>query len=327
MKPALAQVALLSLLVALFVPALLVTPTDGGETLEILEPPPKTLVRGAGRVAFVVTGEGPLTASLNGKPLPEPTRVGRVQHWIVQLHAGRNLFAVAPTGESAVTKREIVYGAPFFDEERIPRDFALRPFHGDPKRNRSCGGCHELTAKSSDRSPSSPEASSCYTCHRRLLKAREVHGPAALWDCLTCHDPQAKPTPYATPARVLDLCYNCHTTQRTYFSSAKYKHGPTSTGRCTICHNPHGSPHLFWLRRAPWDLCTSCHFEKASGRHVLAWGPTGNTHPTRGRPDPIRPNRELGCNSCHNPHAANSPQLWNFDARHHTELCQTCHKK
>jgi predicted CXXCH cytochrome family protein len=159
------------------------------------------------------------------------------------------------------------------------------------------------------------------------VNEREVHGPVAVWGCLVCHDPKAKPSPYATPVRVLDLCYGCHTDQRDYFFSAKYQHGPTSTGRCTICHNPHGSPNPYWLKRVPWDLCTSCHFEKATGRHVIAWGPGGDTHPTRGRPDPMRPERELACNSCHNPHAANSQYLWNFDARQHTELCQTCHRK
>ncbi|MFQ5552173.1 MAG: cytochrome c3 family protein [Thermoplasmata archaeon] len=318
---------ILAPILLLTTPALLARPAGGAEPIQILHPAPKALVRGAGVVAFVVVGEGRFTARLNDKQLPSPAKAGRVWHWVVRLRAGRNLLAVGPTGEPAVATREIVYAAPFFDEERIPRGFVPRPFHGDPAMERSCGTCHDLIAKPTDRNPTSPEDSSCYTCHRRLVKEQEVHGPAAVWGCLLCHDPQAKPTPYATPARVLEVCYGCHTTQRAYFFSAKYQHGPTSTGRCTICHNPHGSPNPFWLKRAPWDLCTSCHFEKATGRHVIAWGPSGDTHPTRGRPDPMRPERELACNSCHNPHAANSQYLWNFDARRHTELCQTCHKK
>lgn len=317
----------LSLLVLTTGATLIARAGPAGDPIEILRPPPKALVLGGGVVAFVVTSESTLAAQLNGDPLPPPTLAGEVQHWVVKLRAGQNLFAVGPAGGPVAATRQIVYAAPFFDEERIPPGFAPRPFHGDTTMTQLCGDCHVLAATASDRSPPSPQDSSCYDCHRRLVNEREVHGPAAVWACLICHDPQAKPTPYAMPARVLDLCYTCHTAQRAYFFSAKYQHGPTSTGRCTICHNPHGSPNPFWLKRAPWDLCTSCHFEKATGRHVIAWGPGGDTHPTRGRPDPMRPERELACNSCHNPHAANSPYLWNFDARRHTELCQTCHKK
>lgn len=303
-------------------------PAGGGEPVTILRPPPNAVVRGGGVAALVVmAGEGALVAQLNDSPLPPPTEVGPIRHWVVRLRAGRNVFAVGPAGGPVAATREIIYAAPFFDEARIPSDFAARPFHGGEVAGQFCGGCHKLSASRADPPPKQPSDSPCYTCHRHLVKEREVHGPAAVWGCLFCHDPEAKPTPYATPARVLDLCYTCHVVQKNYFFSAKYQHGPTSTGRCTICHNPHGSPNPFWLKRAPWDLCTSCHFEKATGRHVIAWGPSGDTHPTRGRPDPMRPERELACNSCHNPHAANSQYLWNFDAKRHTELCQTCHKK
>lgn len=311
----------------LFCIAVAALPAAAGAPVRILQPPPQALVRGGGVAAFVVAGEGPLLAKLNGAPLPEPTDAGAVSHWVVRLRAGRNVFAVGPAGGPVADTREIVFLAPFFDEERIPSGFAARPFHGNGAAHGACGDCHELSARRADPPPKRPTDSPCYICHRRLLNEREVHGPAAVWGCLVCHDPQAQPTPYATPARVLELCYGCHTDQKEYFFSAKYQHGPTTTGRCTICHNPHGSPNPFWLKRAPWDLCTSCHFEKATGRHVIAWGPSGDTHPTRGRPDPMRPERELACNSCHNPHAANSQYLWNFDARRHTELCQTCHKK
>jgi predicted CXXCH cytochrome family protein len=154
-----------------------------------------------------------------------------------------------------------------------------------------------------------------------------VHGPAALWNCLKCHDAQSVPARYATPVPVRDLCFGCHTDLKDYFFSTPYQHGPTATGMCTICHNPHGTNNEFWLKKEPWDLCTTCHAEKASGRHVIAWGPSGQTHPTRGRPDPMKPEREFSCRSCHNPHASNMPKLWNYNVKSYFELCQVCHNK
>ena len=41
-----------------------------------------------------------------------------------------------------------------------------------------------------------PDDVLCRACHRDVIKAKYVHGPAALWYCLTCHDPEASPVRY-----------------------------------------------------------------------------------------------------------------------------------
>ncbi len=191
----------------------------------------------------------------------------------------------------------------------------------------ACRNCHSLEAAPEDVGPPTPDQSTCYPCHAGLTKVKEVHGPAALWACTKCHDPASAPQRYATPEPVMPLCFGCHQEQKDRFYGSPYQHGPTATGFCTLCHNPHGSEHGLFLKKAAWDLCTTCHFEKGSGRHVVAWGPGGQTHPTRGRPDPVRANRELSCASCHNPHAAPGPKLWNFGATSWVDLCRNCHRR
>lgn len=209
----------------------------------------------------------------------------------------------------------------------VPPPFQFRPFH-EPQRSEKCRQCHEMTPKETDKAPPTPSQSTCFPCHRRITAFPQVHGSAAVWSCtVPCHNPTSAPALYATQKPVRDLCYTCHVAEGQQFFSSLYQHGPTATGKCTICHNPHGTENPFWLKKPPWYLCTTCHPEKSEGKHVLAWGITSDSHPTRGRKDLSRPGAELACNSCHNPHAANTPALWKFGAMDRMEFCQACHNK
>ncbi|MDH3444244.1 MAG: hypothetical protein OEN50_10005 [Deltaproteobacteria bacterium] len=298
----------------------------------LLHPPDRTVVGGAGLVHLVLETKAPanIVVRLNGKPLDASKIVKQIHHYFLRLELGLNNVEVqAMEGRTVVRqeKREIYFFSPIAKGLEIPQGFRANFFHGAASTGEGCSGCHRLDPKESDRLPARPTDSSCYACHWGMLQFKQVHGPAALWNCLSCHNESSSPLRYATPVPVRDLCYGCHKDQKEYFFSSQYQHGPTATGMCTICHNPHASDNEFWLKKEPWDLCTTCHAEKASGRHVLAWGPTGDTHPTRGRPDPMKPDREFSCRSCHNPHASNAPKLWNFDARTAYQLCWTCHQK
>ena len=141
------RVAILLTVLASTLP--LAGPAGAGEPVTILRPPPGAVVRGGGIAAFVVAGEGSLAARLNDSPLPPPTDAGSVQHWVVRLRPGKNVFSVGPTGGPAAATREVVFAAPFFDEEQIPRGFAARPFHGDETVGPVCRECHELAASRS----------------------------------------------------------------------------------------------------------------------------------------------------------------------------------
>ncbi|MBI4522572.1 MAG: hypothetical protein HY695_02030 [Deltaproteobacteria bacterium] len=298
----------------------------------LLHPPQRSTFTGTGLVHLVVevSKAAHLSVRLNGKVQGKPRVTERTYHYTLRLDFGSNKVEVEAVEEKKILAketRELFFFSVIAKEKEIPPGFVQIPFHETKKAPKKCVACHILEPQKTDRAPASPSESSCHVCHKGLLQFRQVHGPAALWNCLACHNPETSPARYATPVPVRDLCYRCHTDQKDYFFSSPYQHGPTATGMCTICHNPHASDNEFWLKKPPWDLCTTCHTEKASGRHVIAWGPSGDTHPTRGRPDPMKPEREFSCRSCHNPHASKAPKLWNFNATTYMQLCQTCHNK
>lgn len=299
----------------------------------ILYPINRSLYGGAGVTHIVIElnqATATLTVRLNGTLLENPKVKDKFHHYQAGLMFGLNRLEVeVSSGAKTLGRetRELFFFSPLAKIDEVPSDFARAPFHTNGRTPEQCASCHTLEPQKGDAAPAKPAASSCYSCHQGLVQFKQVHGPAALWNCLRCHDPDSRPARYATPVPVLNLCWGCHADQKEYFLSSPYQHGPTATGMCTICHNPHASDNEFWLKKQPWDLCTTCHAEKASGRHVIAWGPSGQTHPTRGRPDPKKPDREFSCRSCHNPHASNMPKLWNYNVKSYFDLCQVCHNK
>ena len=306
---------------AVAAPALIHTPLD------------KSVITGNGYIHVVVEvkpQERARTAVwLNGQeflPLltPQDSQGVTFHHYALTLNFGTNMLEIERPDGSRKEVNLYFYsdvGGSF----TIPPGFQMRPFHAVPREER-CRTCHDLTPKETDKMPPAPSQSTCYPCHHQITAFSQVHGPAAVWACTVCHDPKTTPK-YATPRPVRDLCYTCHVAAKEAFFRSKYQHGPTATGKCIICHNPHGTNNPFWLKKPPWYLCTTCHPEKSEGKHVLAWGITGESHPTRGRPDLSRPGSELACHSCHNPHGANAPALWQFGATERMQFCQTCHNK
>jgi len=138
--------------------------------------------------------------------------------------------------------------------------------------------------------------------------------------CTVCHTGKAGEnnlldegkSRYIQPDPIAPRCFKCHERVEDIMKHNRSDHGPTKLGRCNKCHNPHSSPNPFFLRKPIWQLCTTCHAEKASGKHVInafVFSRNREGHPTRGRPDPSRPGRELVCSSCHNPHGSKGPFL------------------
>lgn len=167
--------------------------------------------------------------------------------------------------------------------------------------------------------------SSCTTCHS-LGRRQRQHGPVGQGMCMACHDAKSEPR-YAVRWPIQETCFRCHVDIKGAMFTKAFRHGPAAAGRCTTCHDPHGSNDSFWLKKQPFDLCTNCHPEKRRERHVVVGFVYGDSHPVRGRPHPLKPNQEFACPACHNPHAAQSRFLWQFDATQRETLCRTCHQK
>ncbi|MBI5663576.1 MAG: hypothetical protein HZC49_00595 [Nitrospirae bacterium] len=218
-----------------------------------------------------------------------------------------------------------------------PPGFQKDYFH--MKNREQCVACHVLKPAAADKKPVSVSAfpaeklrrgdmpaadSTCYSCHKSLVSYPFTHGPSAVWSCLSCHDPAASPT-YAVRKPDTKVCFGCHIEQKEKWERRKYFHGPFTIGNCTICHSPHASDNPSNLHKPIWDLCNNCHMDKGSGRHIVAAVGGSYFHPTSGKRDPLRKDKELSCVSCHDPHASDSPRLWRLNVGSGFELCRKCH--
>lgn len=80
---------------------------------------------------------------------------------------------------------------------KAPADFKQEPFHSS-EHETSCSGCHNLDAPPRNAgAPKKPEDMICYVCHRKIPTGKNIHGPAAVWNCLGCHNPDLYPVKYA----------------------------------------------------------------------------------------------------------------------------------
>lgn len=206
-----------------------------------------------------------------------------------------------------------------------PDGFKEFLFH-TANNEKKCSPCHELDfRKAGDQEQGAAEQSPCYVCHKMILSGYKfVHGPAAVWSCLMCHDGKSGKPKLAVPSPVSQFCANCHELS---WNTKKYLHAPTAAGSCTTCHNPHGADKPYFLRMSAGDLCLSCHEEIPKRPHVIASFSSERGHPLKGRPDPLKPGEDLTCTSCHNPHGGNSSVfLNNYDeAKPRRFFCMSCH--
>lgn len=124
------------------------------------------------------------------------------------------------------------------------------------------------------------------------------------------------------------LCSTCHDDVIKTWDAMKYPHAPAAAGDCTECHSPHASNEKFFLQKKTNELCIGCHKEQSSGKHIIASYVFGSSHPVDGKINPLKPETNFSCVSCHSPHASNTEKLFTFDAQGgKMNICQACHKK
>lgn len=93
------------------------------------------------------------------------------------------------------TRTITVYSAGLFPFTPVPKEFSSEPFHSR-ENEEGCSGCHRLDAGPDDIAHAKPENVLCYSCHRNIPTGRHIHGPAAVWNCLACHNPDIEPYKY-----------------------------------------------------------------------------------------------------------------------------------
>jgi len=251
--------------------------------------------------------------------------------YTVGLRPGLNRIRIsAYKGERALEDNEVaVFVKSVLSKiSAAPQGFQKYVFHGS-QGEKNCLPCHRIEPEPGDLGPSSPEKSSCYSCHKDMTKVKYVHGPASVWACASCHninnDTQKNGVPWPDGLS----CEPCHGDSLDKWKELKFAHGPTAVGHCSACHNPHGSENPGFLRLQATDLCLSCHEDKASGDHVVTGFGSGG-HPVRNRTDPRNPQKELSCASCHNPHASATRDLLLYESGEDEDpmpgFCKECHR-
>lgn len=175
-----------------------------------------------------------------------------------------------------------------------------------------------------DKGLSSAQPELCFGCHDQAhFKGKVVHA-ATVKRCTGCHNPHASKNAKLLTSEPPYLCYACHAKAAFTKSSV---HPPVAKGQCTVCHAPHASDNASLLEKPVQRLCADCHAGKSDGKHILAGFGNNDIHPTRGRPDPWKKNKEFSCVSCHSPHSSNAKALLATESSNSRDICLKCHTK
>ena len=186
----------------------------------------------------------------------------------------------------------------------------------------------------------------CAACHDDPVAGRpRIHAPVEAGECTTCHDPHASDHPFLLVEAAPDLCVGCHSDQADELG-LRHVHGPVRDPGCPICHDPHAADLPFLLVVEGNALCAGCHLAPpgsasdaigrglyretvdAAPRFALSADGRGHPvqrHPVTAVPDPSNPERSLGCDSCHVPHASDARALRVLGET--GGFCTRCHHK
>jgi len=220
-------------------------------------------------------------------------------------------------------KAEIFYRSTLF--MRVPDKYRPNIMH-TPQREALCVKCHNMTPTKAQLNESTADKNPCGSCHRRMLAKKYAHGPAGVYECVFCHDPDSRPSKYRSRGGDAELCTECHQDKVDAFKENAVVHGPVAVGVCSACHDPHASDVSAQLLLPVNDLCISCHQRVDLKTHVVQG--IGRPHPLKGVPDPLSSGKQLSCASCHNPHGGANRVFFSADvAGSSMKLCQKCHKK
>ena len=323
--------ALFSIFAAmLLVPALaralqIVVPADGA----ILE---------SSRHLVVKAGETPtidgITVDINGVksdivPISSPEYRKAFRDFLIlqaDFDPGENKIVVegyAGTRRVAEARAQVYLRGEF---DTPPTRYRTASFHVT-EREALCAGCHHnLKPTAKELAERTPAKHPCASCHAGLINRKHVHGPAGVFECTSCHDPESKPAKYAVADADGRFCLDCHQDKYEEFRSSKKMHGPVEAKQCLVCHDPHASDTLAQVRGKANASCLRCHASVTAGQHVVR-GFSGQLHPLEGPVDPSDRHKPLSCSSCHDPHSAGLKALLRGKSASNAVFCRRCHNK
>lgn len=220
------------------------------------------------------------------------------------------------------------------------------------QKTTSCASCHSNLIERSSWKHSATVNSQCLACHQQStnpwriglptsrirdlclgchtgkkvwFESKFVHGPLNLGGCTLCHDPHGGAYRHQLWADgSIDLCIACHSDMSQLVTAIRekkvpYVHGVITGAGCVACHNPHATNQIYMLNKPINDLCSGCHPGPGeSDGHPVA------RHPVAGPKERLRPNRQLSCSSCHEPHASFNQHLL-IESNMGGRLCRECH--
>lgn len=205
--------------------------------------------------------------------------------------------------------------------------------------------------------PDDIKSENCLTCHPDKKEGKAVHTAVGM-GCENCHQATSEKDKEKTSITLIaeggGLCAMCHKASR-----GPVQHGPYKAGQCLVCHEPHASNFPKQTRAETNTLCMSCHgsnrpdvkvnadaktvsllggrtfdlasYEKApkiGAEHSDKSAAPTVSHPVTGK-DPRKPDAELSCISCHDPHGSQAGKLLRnpTESRNQAEnLCLSCHR-
>jgi len=226
----------------------------------------------------------------------------------------------------------------------------------------ACDACHEGTAS---RLVEDGRRVLCLACHseieEQIASYPFPHAAVSTGGCTACHSPHASGEPTLIRAGGGSVCTTCHAEQAP--REGDVAHGIIEWVGCQACHTPHGGTRPKLLVAEGNALCNRCHLDaelakgpdgavtlagrrfdpqraaelrvialdaaRAKGHPIVGHPVTGRVTAPSGRVVLAQSliGSELGCRSCHVPHAAGSPELFAFGATSSFELCTSCHPK
>lgn len=98
--------------------------------------------------------------------------------------------------KEAASKQITVFSmVELFTTRYAPAGYSRSLFHSR-ENEESCSGCHPLEVAADAPQPKKPEDAICHACHRLIPTGEHIHGPAAVWNCIGCHNPDIYPVKY-----------------------------------------------------------------------------------------------------------------------------------